>query len=171
MLKSQRLDPVLLALCAVLRTRPRGRAPMAIAYERSGRGTTDLPANRPAPFARSSILQSVSEPSGWTSVRVDEVEAVPWRGTELVWRPLRYALDTRVVGMGGYTAAEVGQEVVEGHRESEDGRGHEEVYIVVRGRATVTLETRRLTRRRAPSCASATRGSTDERWQPSRTRS
>jgi quercetin dioxygenase-like cupin family protein len=77
---------------------------------------------------------------GWRALALDEVEAVPWQGTELVWRPVRGALGTRIVGMGGYTAARAGQVVIGGHRESEDGLGHEEVYIVLRGRATFTLD-------------------------------
>jgi hypothetical protein len=77
---------------------------------------------------------------GWRALTLDDVEAVPWRGTSLTWRPLRAALDTRIVGMGAYTAASVGQDVVEGHTESDDGRGHEEVYVVLRGRATFTLD-------------------------------
>jgi hypothetical protein len=76
---------------------------------------------------------------GWTAVSLDDVEAVPWEGTELVWRPLRHALGTRIVGMGAYTADRAGQEVVEGHDEGGDGRGHEEVYVVLRGRARFTL--------------------------------
>jgi mannose-6-phosphate isomerase-like protein (cupin superfamily) len=64
---------------------------------------------------------------------------VPWRGTELVWRPVRSRLGTRIVGMGGYTAQRAGQMIVEGHTESAEGRGHEEVYVVLRGRATFTL--------------------------------
>jgi hypothetical protein len=70
---------------------------------------------------------------------LDEIEAVPWRDTELVWRPVRGALGTHIVGMGGYTADRKGQLVIEGHTESEDGLGHEEVYIVLRGRARFTL--------------------------------
>jgi mannose-6-phosphate isomerase-like protein (cupin superfamily) len=80
------------------------------------------------------------EGSGWRTVRLDDVEAVPWRGTELVWRPVRHALDTTIVGLGGYTAQRAGQLVIEGHTESSEGRGHEEVYIVLRGRATFTLD-------------------------------
>jgi hypothetical protein len=78
--------------------------------------------------------------SGWTVVALDDVEAVPWQGTELEWRPLRGALGTRIVGMAGFTAERVGQEVIEGHDESSGGRGHEEVYFVLRGRATFTLD-------------------------------
>ena len=77
---------------------------------------------------------------GWLAIGLDEIEAVPWRGTELVWRPVRNRLGTRIVGMGGYTAQRAGQVVVEGHTESAEGRGHEEVYVVLRGRATFTLD-------------------------------
>jgi len=81
-----------------------------------------------------------SEGTGWKAVALDEIEAVPWRGTELVWRPVRGALGTRIVGMGGFTADREGQVVIEGHTESEDGLGHEEVYLVVRGRARFMLD-------------------------------
>jgi hypothetical protein len=77
---------------------------------------------------------------GWRALALDEVEAVPWRGSELVWRPVRGALGTRIVGMGAYTADRAGQVVIEGHTESEDGLNHEEVYLVLRGRATFTLD-------------------------------
>src|SRR5215218_2226808 len=77
---------------------------------------------------------------GWKAVALDEVEARPWPGTELAWHPLREALGTMIVGMAGYTAEREGQEVVEAHRETERGRGHEEVYAVLRGRARFTLD-------------------------------
>jgi hypothetical protein len=76
---------------------------------------------------------------GWIAVGIDDVEAVPWRGTDLVWRPVRAALGARVVGISAYTADSPGQEVVEDHVEDSDGRGHEEVYLVVRGRARFLL--------------------------------
>ena len=81
-----------------------------------------------------------AEGPGWKAVGLDAVEALPWRGTELVWRPVRQALGTRIVGMGGYTADHAGQVVIEGHTESDHGMGHEEVYVVLRGRATFTLD-------------------------------
>jgi len=77
---------------------------------------------------------------GWTLVALDDVDAVPWQGTELEWRPLRSALGARIVGMAAFTAERSGQEVVEGHTELGGGRGHEEVYVVLRGRATFTLD-------------------------------
>lgn len=76
----------------------------------------------------------------WRAVHVDEVEAVAWRGGELRWHPLRQALGTRIVGMAAFTAEREGQQVVEPHVENADGRGHEEVYAVLRGRATFTLD-------------------------------
>lgn len=77
---------------------------------------------------------------GWRAVALDDVEAVPWQGTELMWRPLRHALGTRIAGVNAYTADRAGQEVVEGHVEAEDGRGQEELYIVLEGRARFTLD-------------------------------
>jgi hypothetical protein len=76
----------------------------------------------------------------WRAVRLDEVEGVLWRGSELVWHPLRAALGTRVAGMAAYTAERAGQELVENHVETADGRGHHEVYAVLRGRAAFTLD-------------------------------
>ena len=78
--------------------------------------------------------------SGWKAVRLDDVEAIAWPYAPLTWRPLRSALGGRIVGMGAFTAARIGDEVVEAHRESEGGMGHEEIYVVLRGRATFTLD-------------------------------
>jgi mannose-6-phosphate isomerase-like protein (cupin superfamily) len=78
--------------------------------------------------------------SGWRAVRIDELDAIPWPGAQTTWRPLRQAIGARIVGMGAYTAEEAGQDVVEPHREADGGMGHHEVYIVVRGRATFTLD-------------------------------
>jgi mannose-6-phosphate isomerase-like protein (cupin superfamily) len=81
---------------------------------------------------------------GWTAVAVDAVEAVPWRGTDLVWRPLRAALGLHAFGAAAYTAERSGQTLVEPHAEAAGGRGHEELYVVMRGRATFTLDGRAL---------------------------
>jgi hypothetical protein len=82
----------------------------------------------------------VHEGQGWKALELDEVDSRPWSGTELAWHPLREALGTRIVGMSAFTSVRAGQEVVEGHRESEGGRGHEEVYVVLRGRASFELD-------------------------------
>jgi hypothetical protein len=82
----------------------------------------------------------VDDAPGWRVVALDDVEAVSWLGGELQWRPLRRALGTRIVGMAAFTATRAGQDVVEAHVESAEGRGHEEVYVVLRGRALFTLD-------------------------------
>ena len=98
--------------------------------------TTSLPNRSPPASPR---RQTACIP-GWTAINVDEIEQVPWQGTELVWRPVRHALKTRIAGMAAFTADHAGQPLIERHRESADGRGHEEVYVVLRGRATFTLD-------------------------------
>jgi len=70
---------------------------------------------------------------------LDSIEAAP-TPTNLSWRPVRAALGIRAFGVGGYLAAETGEDLIEPHTESGDGRGHEELYFVVRGSATFTLE-------------------------------
>jgi mannose-6-phosphate isomerase-like protein (cupin superfamily) len=82
----------------------------------------------------------VDEAADWKVISLDDVEAIAWAGTELEWRPLRRALGTRIAGMAAFTAQRAGQEIVEAHRESTDGRDHEEVYVVLRGRALFTLD-------------------------------
>ena len=80
------------------------------------------------------------EGDGWRAVELDEVEALPWAGAEVRWHPLREALGTRIVGVAAFTAEQVGDDVVEPHDESNGGRGHEEIYVVLRGRAKFTLD-------------------------------
>lgn len=54
----------------------------------------------------------------------------------LEWRPIRRRLGIRAFGINAYTAGQVGDCVVEEHTE---GSGHEEVYIVVSGRARFSV--------------------------------
>jgi tetratricopeptide (TPR) repeat protein len=76
---------------------------------------------------------------GWTTVHVDELDAIPVAG--VVWRPVRRRLDVRAFGVNAYTAEAVGKQIVEEHDESGGGAGgHEELYVVVRGRATFTVD-------------------------------
>jgi tetratricopeptide (TPR) repeat protein len=55
-----------------------------------------------------------------------------------VWRPIRRRFGIRAFGVNAYTAAEVGGPIVEEHSESQ--LGHEEIYIVLRGRARFTID-------------------------------
>jgi hypothetical protein len=95
--------------------------------------------SRTHPTYDESYPRAMSAGDGWNAVVLDEIEAKPWLGTELAWHPLREALGTHIVGMSAYSAERAGQEVVEAHRETEGGRGHEEVYVVLRGYARFTL--------------------------------
>lgn len=70
-------------------------------------------------------------------VHIDELELVPVGDRGLQWRPIRSRFGIRAFGTNAYTA-EVGNEIVEEHTES--SLGHEEMYVVVSGRATFTLD-------------------------------
>jgi len=74
---------------------------------------------------------------GWQSVKLDEIEPIPVAGG-LLWRPLRRALGIEAFGINAYIAPNAGDDVVEKHTESR--LQHEEVYLVLTGRATFTLE-------------------------------
>lgn len=73
----------------------------------------------------------------WTSLRLDDVEPVTVAGS-LQWRPLRRTLGVQAFGINAYVAENVGDHVVEEHTEST--LQHEEVYIVLTGRATFRLD-------------------------------
>jgi hypothetical protein len=68
---------------------------------------------------------------------LDDVEGVPVFGS-LVWKPVRKTLGVTAFGINAYTAANAGDEVVEDH--TEEQLGHEEIYAVVTGHATFTVD-------------------------------
>jgi hypothetical protein len=68
---------------------------------------------------------------------VDDLDAIPV-SHGLVWRPVRRRFDVRAFGVNAYTSEEVGGQVVEEHTESQ--LGHEEIYVVLKGSATFTLD-------------------------------
>jgi hypothetical protein len=71
------------------------------------------------------------------TLRLDEVDGIPVFGT-LVWKPIRKTLGVTAFGINAYTAANAGDEVVEEHDET--ALGHEEIYAVVVGHATFTVD-------------------------------
>ena len=71
------------------------------------------------------------------TLRLDEIEGIPVVGT-LVWKPVRKTLGVTAFGINAYTAAAAGDEVVEDHTEAQ--LGHEEIYAVVAGHATFTVD-------------------------------
>jgi mannose-6-phosphate isomerase-like protein (cupin superfamily) len=73
-------------------------------------------------------------------VRLDEIEPIPVVGGELQWRPVRRTLGIGAFGINAYTA-DAGKLVVEEHDETGAGAGHhEELYVVVTGSASFTVD-------------------------------
>jgi quercetin dioxygenase-like cupin family protein len=71
------------------------------------------------------------------TLRLDELEGLPVLGT-LSWKPVRKTLGVTAFGINAYTAAKAGDEVVEEH--TEEQLGHEEIYVVINGHATFTVD-------------------------------
>jgi mannose-6-phosphate isomerase-like protein (cupin superfamily) len=72
------------------------------------------------------------------ALRFDELEEVPWKpGLDL--RPIRSQLGLKAFGAAGFVGRQPGDLVVEPHTETE-GRGHQELYVVLRGAARFTLD-------------------------------
>jgi tetratricopeptide (TPR) repeat protein len=71
--------------------------------------------------------------------RIEALDRIPL-GEAGDWRPIRRALGITSVAVNAYTAAAAGDLVIEPHDELGPGSGHhEEVYIVLTGRATFTV--------------------------------
>jgi hypothetical protein len=70
-------------------------------------------------------------------LKLDEIEGIPVFGT-LVWKPVRKTLGVTAFGINAYTAANAGDEIVEEHTEQQ--LGHEEIYVVMTGHATFTVD-------------------------------
>jgi tetratricopeptide (TPR) repeat protein len=68
---------------------------------------------------------------------IDELDAIEMPDG-FVWHPIRRHFDIRAFGVNAYSAAEVGGQIVEEH--SESLLGHEEIYLVLRGRVRFTVD-------------------------------
>jgi tetratricopeptide (TPR) repeat protein len=84
------------------------------------------------------VTARVALVEGWRSVRLEEIEPIPVVNATLLWRPVRRTLDIGAFGINSYVAPNAGDDVVEEH--TEESLGHEEVYVVLTGRATFTLD-------------------------------
>jgi tetratricopeptide (TPR) repeat protein len=71
----------------------------------------------------------------WT--HVDELDRIELPDG-FVWRPIRRHFDIRAFGVNAYTALGAGSLLLETHTESQ--LGHEEIYVVLRGRALFTID-------------------------------
>lgn len=73
-----------------------------------------------------------------TRLHLHDVDRVHLEGVGW-WRPIRRTLGVTGFGVNGYTADNAGDELIETHDETGVGAGgHEELYLVVSGRATFT---------------------------------
>jgi hypothetical protein len=74
--------------------------------------------------------------NGWTSLRIADVAPITVAG-DLKWKPIRRTLGIEAFGINAYVAEHAGDDVVERH--SEEVLRHEEVYVVLSGRAAFEL--------------------------------
>jgi hypothetical protein len=74
--------------------------------------------------------------------RLDDLRRVaPTEDGDPVWIPVRDPLGIGAFGVNAWHAERAGDPVVEDHDEADpDDGGHEELYLVLRGRATFTVD-------------------------------
>jgi mannose-6-phosphate isomerase-like protein (cupin superfamily) len=70
---------------------------------------------------------------GYTILTLDDLDTASYRESTLI--PVRHALDFRAAGVNAWTA-DAGDQLIPPHAEDS---GNEELYVVVRGRATFTI--------------------------------
>ena len=74
-------------------------------------------------------------------VRIDDVAPIPAIAEPFQIRLLRRELDVQAFGINAYTAPAAGDMVIEDHDELGGGAArHEELYLVVSGKATFTVD-------------------------------
>ncbi|MGZ4338634.1 MAG: TPR end-of-group domain-containing protein [Gaiellaceae bacterium] len=73
---------------------------------------------------------------GYEILSLDDLEQLPSSDGTLTLLPLRRTLGFHPFGVNAWLGAHVGDQVIERHRERD---GDEELYVVVRGRATFTV--------------------------------
>ena len=80
---------------------------------------------------------------GYRHARLGDLDAIAVGG--LTWHPVRRALGVSGFGVNAWSARSAGDELIERHDETSTGAGgHEELYLVVSGSATFTLDGERL---------------------------
>ena len=79
------------------------------------------------------------------TIHLDEID--PTRVGESLWKPIRSTLGINAFGINAYVAERTGDTLFEEHDETEAGAGrqrHEELYLVLSGRATFTVDGREI---------------------------
>jgi tetratricopeptide (TPR) repeat protein len=75
--------------------------------------------------------------TGYAIARLDEIEEMS--DGRCPWRPVRHHLGITAFGINSWTAREAGARIINEHDESEED-SDEELYLVLRGRATFELD-------------------------------
>jgi hypothetical protein len=81
--------------------------------------------------------------NGWRTTRLSEVEPYPGPTEGLEgWLPLRHTLGVEAFGVNAWLGRGEGDDVIEEHDEAGDDAAdnHEELYIVIEGHATFTVD-------------------------------
>lgn len=79
-----------------------------------------------------------------TLLHLDDIDRIRAGGAGW-WRPIRRSLGVTAFGVNAYTADEPGDPLIETHDEESPGSGrHEELYLVLSGRATFRVAGREL---------------------------
>ena len=76
---------------------------------------------------------------GWSVVRLDELPRLEADGLPPM-KPVRHALGLEAFGVNAWVGDEAGVEVIEEHDELGEDGDQEELYFVVSGRATFTVD-------------------------------
>jgi mannose-6-phosphate isomerase-like protein (cupin superfamily) len=72
------------------------------------------------------------------TLHIDELDPIEVAGVR--WHPVRHALGVRGFGVNAYSAG-AGEDVIEEHTEADDeGRGHQELYVVISGHARFQID-------------------------------
>jgi tetratricopeptide (TPR) repeat protein len=75
--------------------------------------------------------------SKYEVLKIDDLDRIPVSGADVMWRPVRRRLGITAFGVNVFTG-EPGENVVEAH--TEERFRHEELYVVVSGRARFELD-------------------------------
>jgi hypothetical protein len=82
--------------------------------------------------------EEAEDVAGVRVTHLDELDRIGVAG--VTWRPLRPLLEVTAFGVNAYTADAAGDHLIEEHDETGAGSGkHEELYVVLTGRATFWL--------------------------------
>src|SRR5712691_6369614 len=74
--------------------------------------------------------------TGYVIAHVDEIEEA--NDGRCPWRPVRHHFGITAFGVNAWTARDAGDRIINEHDESDES--HEELYLVLRGRAVFELD-------------------------------